>query len=116
VGPSTLATVILGLTFLGICADTFMLVARAMESEQTMVKRAVILAAIIIQIIAFYSYERHYMVCQSWKGWFICCIGVLLTSLVIQQIVFTPDPDPRSDGNVQYPQSSSANHYRPWLF
>lgn len=81
-----------------------MLVARAAESKQTTLKWVVIAVAVLIQIVAFYSYERHYRVCQSWKGWFICCIGALLTSLVIQQMVFNTESKPDADT----PHSSSA--------
>ena len=81
-----------------------MLVARAAESQQTTVKRAIIGVAVLIQVVAFYSYERHYKVCQAWKGWFICCIGAVLTSLVIQHVVFNTEP--KSDAAP--PPSSSA--------
>ena len=64
-----------------------MRVSQAMESDQTALQRTVTALAVAMQLLAFYAYERHYQMCQSWKGWFICMIGSLVASNAIRQFV-----------------------------
>jgi hypothetical protein len=102
-GPNTAATIVLGITFLIVCADVFMLASHAMGSDLSTTKRITVVFAILIQIVAFYSYERHYQTCQSWKGWFICMIGSLVVSNLLRRFVTDPDEDTTNIGSTDGP-------------
>lgn len=97
-----------------VCADVFMLVSHATGPDLTITQRVMIAFAILIQVLAFYSYERHYQSCQSWKGWFICMIGSLVVSNVLRRFVIHPSEDASSqillleDPDQAVPVSSSA--------
>lgn len=106
-GPDTAATIVLGITFMLVCADVFMLVSHAMGPDLTTAQRTMIAVAVVIQVAAFYSYERHYQACQSWKGWFVCMIGSLVVSNLLRRFVIPVDED-NADPPSPMPVSSSA--------
>ena len=89
-GASTVATIFIGLTFIGICTNVFTILSEIANDGKTIEQQAITVLSILIYIVAFYIYTQHYQACQSWKGWFLCVVGSQIAFNLLRRFITSP--------------------------